>query len=87
VARYLASAGVAPGDRVAVLGANSPEWVAAVVGVIKAGAALVPLNPRLTPPELNKLIAEAFGFRPPGDQLADRGPSLQKCRHYVDHQP
>ena len=59
VARYLADAGVVPGDRVAVLGGNSPEWVAAAVGAIKAGAVLVPLNPRLTPPELHKLITEA----------------------------
>lgn len=59
VARRLAGSGVAPGDRVAVLGGNSPDWVAAAVGVIKAGAVLVPLNPRLTASELHQLLSES----------------------------
>jgi acyl-CoA synthetase (AMP-forming)/AMP-acid ligase II len=59
VARRLADAGVSPGDRVAVLGGNTLEWVAAAVGVIKAGAVLVPLNPRLVAAELRKLLSEA----------------------------
>ena len=59
VARRLAGSGVAPGDRVAVLGGNTPEWVAAAVGAIKAGAVLVPLNPRLVAAELRKLLRES----------------------------
>jgi acyl-CoA synthetase (AMP-forming)/AMP-acid ligase II len=59
VARLLVERGVRPGDRVAVLGGNNLNWVAAAFGVIKAGAVLVPLNPRLVPVELDKLIKES----------------------------
>jgi acyl-CoA synthetase (AMP-forming)/AMP-acid ligase II len=38
--------GVEPGDRVAVWGPNSLEWVVAALGALTAGAALVPLNTR-----------------------------------------
>jgi HIP---CoA ligase len=38
--------GVQPGDRVAVWGPNSLEWVVAALGALSAGAALVPLNTR-----------------------------------------
>ncbi|MDT7659209.1 MAG: hypothetical protein QOF38_3924, partial [Pseudonocardiales bacterium] len=59
VARRLVESGVRPGDRVGVLGGNSLDWTAAAYGVIKAGAVLVPLNPRLVPVELHKLIEES----------------------------
>ena len=52
VAGALQQRGVRPGDRVAVGLANSPELVAAVLGVIQAGAVLVPLNPAYTADEL-----------------------------------
>ena len=52
VASRLAAASVAPGDRVALLGANSVELVAAWFGVIYAGAAVVPLPARATPGEI-----------------------------------
>jgi acyl-CoA synthetase (AMP-forming)/AMP-acid ligase II len=38
--------GVQPGDRVAVWGPNSLEWIVAALGALSAGAALVPLNTR-----------------------------------------
>jgi len=38
--------GVEPGDRVAIWGPNSLEWVVAALGAVSAGAALVPLNTR-----------------------------------------
>jgi acyl-CoA synthetase (AMP-forming)/AMP-acid ligase II len=44
VARTLAALGAKPGDRVALLGRNSPEWVAAYYGAALAGVILVPLN-------------------------------------------
>ncbi len=59
VARQLAEAGVAPGDRVALLGGNTAEWAAAAFGVIKAGAVLIPLNPRLVAAELHTLLESA----------------------------
>jgi fatty-acyl-CoA synthase len=56
VARHLTEHGVAPGDRVAVIGGNTAEWAAAAFGVIKAGAVLIPLNPRLVAAELHTLL-------------------------------
>ncbi|MGW4479274.1 class I adenylate-forming enzyme family protein [Rhodococcus triatomae] len=59
VARRIADAGIAPGDRVGVLGPNSITWPVLALGVIKAGAVLVPLNPRLKPAELRKVLDDA----------------------------
>jgi long-chain acyl-CoA synthetase len=39
-AAALAARGVKPGDRVALMGSNRPEWVAAVLGTWRAGAAV-----------------------------------------------
>ena len=47
VARSLIAGGVEPGDRVAVWAPNSATWIAAGLGVLAAGAWLVPLNTRL----------------------------------------
>ena len=44
VARVLAERGIGKGDRVALLGRNSAEWVAAYYGAALCGAVLVPLN-------------------------------------------
>ncbi|RZL83800.1 MAG: long-chain fatty acid--CoA ligase [Rhodococcus sp. (in: high G+C Gram-positive bacteria)] len=59
VARRIAEAGIESGDRVGVLGPNSLAWPAIALGVLKAGAVLVPLNPRLKPAELRKVIDDA----------------------------
>jgi malonyl-CoA/methylmalonyl-CoA synthetase len=59
VASALASRGVHPGDRVAVGLPNSPELVTAVLGVIQAGAVLVPLNPAYTADELTYIVGDA----------------------------
>lgn len=45
VAAALAAAGVAPGDRVGVSMQRKPALLAAMLGVFKAGAAVVPLDP------------------------------------------
>jgi long-chain acyl-CoA synthetase len=45
VAAGLAGAGIAPGDRVAILAGNEAVFVAAYLGVLRAGAVAVPLNP------------------------------------------
>ncbi len=47
LAATLASAGVGPGDRVGVWMEKTPACVQAVVGVLAAGAAYVPLDPRV----------------------------------------
>jgi fatty-acyl-CoA synthase len=44
LANALLGLGLAPGDRVALLGRNSPAWVAAYYAAAKCGAVLVPVN-------------------------------------------
>lgn len=54
--------GVAPGDRVGLLLANSLEFLDCFFGLAKIGAIVVPLNWRLTSPEL-AFIANEAGIR------------------------
>jgi acyl-CoA synthetase (AMP-forming)/AMP-acid ligase II len=42
----LVTAGVEPGDRVAIWAFNSAEWIVAALGLLRAGAVLVPVNTR-----------------------------------------
>lgn len=44
VAGGLQAAGIGPGDRVLILGANSPQWAEVFWGCLLAGAVSVPLN-------------------------------------------
>jgi long-chain acyl-CoA synthetase len=53
----LVGMGVAPGDRVAIVAANSWHFVAAYLGVLGVGAVAVPLNPLSPPPELERELA------------------------------
>lgn len=45
IAQWLHASGINPGDRVALLGANTSQIVTALFGVLKAGAVFVPLHP------------------------------------------
>src|SRR5947209_4616609 len=60
-ARALQGAGVDAGDRVAIYIAadDAVRWVVSYAGVHKAGAIAVPLNTRLTRPELEALLTHA----------------------------
>ena len=51
-ANALVSLGVKPGDKVAVMVPNVPEFVVAYYGILNAGAAVVPLNVLLQGPEV-----------------------------------
>ncbi|HZY60689.1 MAG TPA: AMP-binding protein, partial [Candidatus Binataceae bacterium] len=59
-ALMLASRGVRPGDRVLLIGENSPDWVVAFFSVLYAGAVAVPLDQLVSPEELGPIcrIAE-----------------------------
>jgi acyl-CoA synthetase (AMP-forming)/AMP-acid ligase II len=59
LARGLVSAGVGPGDRVTIHlePANALQWVVTYAAVHRAGAVAVPLNPQLTRPELERMLA------------------------------
>lgn len=56
VAAYLADQGMGPGDHVAVLLGNSPEFVIAYYGILLSGAAVVPINPLYTPHEIEFIL-------------------------------
>ena len=49
----------APGDRVAILSQNRPEFVDAYFGVPMAGIGLTFLNYRLAPRELSRIVTRA----------------------------
>src|SRR5215211_6259319 len=59
LARGLLARGVAPGDRVALLLRNRPEFVALAHAAPRAGVVLVPLNTRLAAPELAWQIVDS----------------------------
>lgn len=58
VAHLLRERGVRPGDRVAIAGGSSLEWVALGLGIHRAGAILAPFNIRMTASELTVLAEE-----------------------------
>ncbi|MGO1000205.1 non-ribosomal peptide synthase/polyketide synthase [Lysobacter sp. CA196] len=59
LARYLLEAGVATGARVGIYLSRSPELLIAVLGVLKAGAAYVPLEPKLPKDRLGYMVNDA----------------------------
>jgi long-chain acyl-CoA synthetase len=50
--------GVKPGDRVAIWLKNCPEFVAAVFGILHAGAVVVPVNNFLKPAEIAYILSD-----------------------------
>jgi HIP---CoA ligase len=50
------AAGITKGDRVAIWAPNSRDWIVAAVGVMTAGAAVVPLNTRLKGREAGDIL-------------------------------
>lgn len=62
IARWLVDQGVQPGDRVALVLDRSIEAVAAIYGVLLAGAVYVPLDP-MAPPVRNGVILRDAGAR------------------------
>ena len=59
VARALHSKGICRGDRVAVTGKNSPEWAVAYLGILFAGATVVPIDYQVKTEELDILLKTA----------------------------
>ena len=57
VADGLVRRGVAPGQRVLLHGDPSGAWVSACLGILRAGAIAVPLDPRLTTHEVGPVAA------------------------------
>ena len=57
MSRWLRAAGVGPGQRVAVALEPSSAYTAVVLGVIAAGAAIAPINTRLTQREVDEYLS------------------------------
>jgi acyl-CoA synthetase (AMP-forming)/AMP-acid ligase II len=65
-----ASKGIKPGTRVAIAEPVSGRWIATYLGILRAGATAVPLNPSYTPAELERLTAAAHATPDVGDDVA-----------------
>lgn len=59
VTRAAMSRSLAPGDRVAIWAPNTARWVIAALGVLGAGATLVPISTRLRGPEAADILARS----------------------------
>jgi long-chain acyl-CoA synthetase len=59
VAALLATLGVEPGDRVALMLPNVPEFAMLYYGVLRAGAAVVPMNPLLKAREVEFYLGDS----------------------------
>jgi len=59
IAARLAADGVGPGARIAVLATPSAAMIAAVLGVLRSGAALVPIDPSHPDRRVAELLADA----------------------------
>jgi acyl-CoA synthetase (AMP-forming)/AMP-acid ligase II len=80
VAQALLALGVGPGDRVAYIGANAPEFLEVLYGAAKAGAIATAVNNRLAPPEIAAILTDAE----PAVLVVDQ-PSLVPPAHGVPH--
>jgi len=58
-AGYLRAHGVAPGDRVALMLPNVPEFAVGYYGILRAGAVVVPMNPLLKPREVDYFLEDS----------------------------
>ncbi len=86
-ANALIAAGLATGERVAILAKNSLDYVLFYYGASKAGIVPVPLNYRLAPPEWSYIAADAGAttlfagkeFLAPLDSVRSEVPALTRC--------
>jgi len=59
VARGLLAHGLSQGDRVAILAANSPRYVATVLGIMRAGLIAVPVNFKFPVAQIDYVIGDS----------------------------
>lgn len=55
-AARLASVGVRPGDTVIISGENQPAWAVAYLGILRAGAIAVPIDPALDERQIGNIV-------------------------------
>ncbi|WP_406234728.1 fatty-acid--CoA ligase FadD5 [Nocardia sp. NBC_01009] len=83
----LARRGVGFGDRVLILALNYPEYVEAVFGITAIGAIAVPVNFRLTPPEVAYIVGDSGAkvivtdtmLQPLAAAVQGQAPALESC--------
>ncbi len=81
-AAQLIADGVRPGDRVAIIMRNVPDWAAAFWGAVHAGAIVTPLNAWWTGPELE------YGLIDSGSKIAIMDAERwERVREHVDAAP
>jgi len=83
IAQNILAAGAEPGDRIALHLLNGPELALAVVGCLKAGFSVVPINPRLKGREIDYILrhsGSAFYIGGPRlyDEIAHACPALEE---------
>lgn len=84
VAGGLRTAGVQPGDRVAILYGNGLEWCLSFWGSLMAGAVVVPINTRFSATEVDYVVADsgAATVLRPDEPLPDGAPYVtDAARH------
>ncbi|GHV24722.1 long-chain-fatty-acid--CoA ligase [Spirochaetia bacterium] len=59
IARWLHSQGIRRGDKIALTGKNAPEWTVGYLGILFAGAVVVPIDYQITVEETDILIKTA----------------------------
>ncbi|MFB6286607.1 MAG: long-chain fatty acid--CoA ligase [Candidatus Bipolaricaulia bacterium] len=72
VAAGLEHWGIRPGDHVVILSKPRPEWVSSFLGILKAGAVAIPIDPLLRKTEIHRLVSatDAVGVIVAGDVYA-----------------
>jgi len=89
VAAGLVVLGVQPGDRVALVSENRPEWMLADLGTLSAGAADVPVYPTSTPAETAHVIQDSgaavcfVSTQAQLDKLVGAHAAMPRCRTLV----
>ncbi len=58
-ATYLSKSGIKKGDRIAIYAQNSPQFVIALFGTMRANAVAIPLNPMLVGRELEYILSDS----------------------------
>ncbi|MFC9997099.1 FadD3 family acyl-CoA ligase [Nocardia sp. NPDC127526] len=93
VARAAIASGIEPGDRVGIWAPNSIRWILTALGMLAAGATLVPISTRLRGPETADILArsrakavctvqEFLGADYPG-MLAESGAGVPDLEHLI----
>jgi acyl-CoA synthetase (AMP-forming)/AMP-acid ligase II len=59
VAALLQAKGIVKGSVVGLVGPNSAEWAIAYHGILRAGAIVTPMNPLLTPDEIERQVRDS----------------------------